>query len=66
MHIRHWFVTLITDEEGLATVEYAVLLAGLIIGLSVTWQPLADVMISTGEEAEEVIAAGAVTGVSCQ
>lgn len=66
MHIRHWFVTLITDEEGLATVEYAVLLAGLIIGLSVTWQPLADVMVSTGEETEQIIAAGGVTGVSCR
>ncbi len=66
MQIRHWFVTLITDEEGLATVEYAVLLAGLIVGLSVTWQPLADVMVSTGEETEQIIAAGGVTGVSCR
>ncbi len=66
MKIRYWFVTLITDEEGLATVEYAVLLAGLIIGLSVTWQPLADVMVSTGEETEQIIAAGGVTGVSCR
>jgi len=66
MHIRHWFVTLITDEEGLATVEYAVLLSVLIVGLTVTWQPLADVMVSTGEEAEEAIAAGGLTGVGCQ
>ena len=66
MQIRHWLVTLIGDEQGLATVEYAVLLAGLIIGLSVTWQPIADVMVSTGEETEQVIAAGGVTGVSCR
>ena len=66
MQIRHWFVTLIRDEQGLATVEYAVLLAGLIIGLSVTWQPLADVMVSTGEETEQVIAAGGLTGVGCR
>ncbi len=66
MQIRHWFVTLIRDEQGLATVEYAVLLAGLIIGLSVTWQPLADVMVSTGEETEQAISAGTLTGVRCQ
>ena len=66
MYIRQRLVTLIRDEQGLATVEYAVLLAGLIIGLSVTWQPLADVMVSTGEETEQIIAAGGVTGVSCR
>ena len=66
MQIRQWLVTLIRDEQGLATVEYAVLLAGLIIGLSVTWQPLADVMISTGEETEQAISAGGLAGVRCQ
>ena len=66
MHIRHWFVTLITDEEGLATVEYAVLLSVLIVGLSVTWQPLGDAMINTGEKTQQVIAVGGVTGVGCQ
>ena len=66
MQIRHWLVTLIRDEQGLATVEYAVLLAGLIVGLSVTWQPLADVMVSTGEETEQAISAGGVAGVRCQ
>jgi len=66
MQIRHWLVTLIRDEQGLATVEYAVLLAGLIVGLSVTWQPLADVMVSTSEETEQAISAGGVAGVRCQ
>ncbi len=66
MHIRPWFVTLIRDEEGVATVEYAVLLAALIVGLSVTWQPLGDAMINAGEETQQVIAAGGVTGVSCR
>ncbi len=66
MHIQHWFVTLIRDEEGLATVEYAILLAGLIVGLSVTWQPLATVMANTAEETEQVIAAGGLTGVGCR
>ncbi len=66
MSIQHWFVMLIRDEQGLATVEYAVLLAGLVIGLSVTWQPLADVMISTGEETEQAISSGGLAGVRCQ
>ena len=66
MHIRPWFVTLIRDEEGVATVEYAVLLAGLIIGLSVTWQPLGDAMSNTSEETQQVIAAGGITGVGCR
>ncbi len=66
MSIRQCFITLIRDEEGLATVEYAVLLAGLIIGLSVTWQPLGDAMSNTGEKTQQAIAAGEVTGVGCQ
>jgi len=66
MQIRHWLVTLIRDEEGVATVEYAVLLAALIIGLSVTWQPLGNAMINTGERTHQVISAGGVTGVSCR
>lgn len=66
MHIRQWFVMLIRDEQGLATVEYAVLLAGLIIGLSVTWQPLGDAMSNTGEKTQQVIAAGELTGVGCR
>jgi len=48
MHIRQCFITLIRDEEGVATVEYALLLAGLIVGLSVTWQPLGNTMANTG------------------
>ena len=66
MHIRPWFVTLIRDEEGVATVEYAVLLAALIVGLSVTWQPLGDAMSNTGEKTHQVIAAGGLTGVGCR
>ncbi|MCK4323345.1 MAG: hypothetical protein KAW89_02355 [Armatimonadetes bacterium] len=66
MQIRHWLVTLIRDEQGLATVEYALLLAGFIVGLSVTWQPLGDVMVSTGDETQQVIAAGGLTGVACR
>ncbi len=66
MNIRQLFITLIRDEEGAATVEYAVLLAALIVGLSVTWQPLGDAMINTGEKTQQIIAVGGVTGVGCQ
>jgi len=66
MHIRQCFMTLIGDEEGLTTVEYAVLLSVLVVGLTVTWQPLVDVMVTTGQETEQVIAAGGVTGVGCR
>jgi len=66
MNLRQCFMTLIRDEEGLATVEYAVLLSVLIVGLSVTWQPLGDAMINTGEKTQQVIAVGGVTGVACQ
>ncbi len=66
MHIQHWFATLIRDEQGLTTVEYAVLLSAIIIGMTVTWQPLLSVMVNTGEQTEQVIAAGGMTGVGCQ
>ena len=59
-------MTLIRDEEGAATVEYAVLLAALIVGLSVTWQPLGDAMANTGDKTQGLIAAGVLTGVACQ
>ncbi len=62
MNIRQLFITLIRDEEGAATVEYAVLLAALIV----TWQPLGDAMINTGEKTQQIIAVGGVTGVGCQ
>ena len=66
MQIRHWLVALIRDEQGLSTVEYAVLLSAIIIGLTVTWQPLIGVMANTGEQTEQAIAAGGLTGVSCR
>ena len=66
MHIQHWFTTLIRDEQGLATVEYAVLLSAIIIGMTVTWQPLVGVMVHTSHETELAIAAGGVSGVGCR
>ena len=55
MHIRPWFVTLIRDEEGLATVEYAVLLAVLIIGSGAIWQVLVSAMTTPTEQAAQVV-----------
>ncbi len=66
MHILQWFRTLIRDEQGLATVEYAVLLSAIIIGLTVTWQPIIGVMAHTSKETEQLIAAGGVSGVGCR
>jgi len=42
---------LIRDEEGLATVEYAVLLAGLIIGSAGIWQVIVSAMTIPTEQA---------------
>jgi len=66
MYLVHSCRTLIRDEEGLSTVEYAVLLSAIIVGLTVTWQPLVGVMANTGEQTEQVIAAGGLTGVGCR
>ena len=55
MHIGHWFVTLIRDEEGLATVEYAVLLAGLIIGAAGIWQVIVGAMTTPVEQAGQSV-----------
>ncbi len=55
MHIQHWFATLIRDEEGLATVEYAVLLAGLVIGSAAIWQVIVSAMTTPTEQAGQVV-----------
>ncbi len=55
MHIGHWFVTLIADEEALATVEYAVLLAGLIIGSAAIWQVIVSAMTTPTAQAAQVV-----------
>ncbi len=55
MHILHWFVTLIRDEEGLATVEYAVLLAGLIVGAGAIWQIIVSAMTTPTEQAAQSV-----------
>ena len=55
MHIQHWLATLIRDEEGLATVEYAVLLAGLIIGSAVIWQVMVSAMTTPTAQAAEAV-----------
>ena len=55
MHIRQCFITLIRDEEGLATVEYAVMLAGLIIGSAVIWQVMVSAMTTPTAQAAEAV-----------
>ena len=55
MHIQHWFLTLIRDEEGLTTVEYALLLAGLIIGAAAIWQVMVTAMTTPTAQAAEAV-----------
>ncbi len=55
MHIGHWFVTLIADEDGLVAVEYAVLLSGLIIGAGAIWQVLASALTTPVEQAGQSV-----------
>ncbi len=55
MQIRYWFVTLIADEDGLVTVEYAVLLSGLIIGAGAIWQVLASALTTPAEQAGQSV-----------
>jgi len=55
MNIQYRFLTLTRDEEGLATVEYAVLLAGLIIGSAVIWQVMVSAMTTPTAQAAEAV-----------
>ncbi len=55
MHIWQWFATLIRDEQGLVTVEYAVLLSGLIIGAGAIWQVLASALTTPAEQAGQSV-----------
>lgn len=55
MRLYHKVQLLIADDAGLTTVEYAVLLSGLIIGLCVTWQSLGDAMVGIVEDTTKAI-----------
>jgi Flp pilus assembly pilin Flp len=55
MHILQRFRTLIRDEQGLATVEYAVLLSGLIVGAGAIWQVLTSALTTPAEQAGQSI-----------
>jgi len=55
MHIRQWLVTLIGDEQGLVTVEYAVLLSGLIVGAGAIWQVMVSAMATPADQAGQAI-----------
>ncbi len=43
------------DQEGLTTVEYALILSVLIVGLCVTWQPLGHAVVGIAEDTSEAI-----------
>ncbi len=55
MRIGRCFATLIRDEQGLATVEYAVLLSGLIIGAGAIWQVLTGALATPAEQAGQSV-----------
>ncbi|MCK4323344.1 MAG: hypothetical protein KAW89_02350 [Armatimonadetes bacterium] len=55
MRIGRWFATLIRDEEGLVTVEYAVLLSGLIVGAGAIWQVLTNALTTSAEQAAQSV-----------
>jgi len=55
MRIGRCFATLIRDEEGLVTVEYAVLLSGLIVGAGAIWQVLASALTTPAEQAAQSV-----------
>ena len=55
MRLYHKVQLLMADEAGLTTVEYALILSVLIVGLCVTWQPLGDAMVGIAEDTAEAI-----------
>jgi len=55
MYIQHWLATLIRDEEGLVTVEYAVLLAGLTVGSAGMWQVIVSAMTTPTDQAAQIV-----------
>jgi len=46
------------DEEGVATVEYALLLSGLVVGGASVWQVLGDAIKNTITEVANTISSG--------
>jgi len=55
MYNDYSLALLIRDEAGLATVEYAVLLAGLIIGSTAIWQIMVGAMTTPTAQAAETV-----------
>ena len=49
------------DEEGVATVEYALLLSVLIVGMASVWQILRDAVAYALADAANTISSGSVT-----
>ena len=55
MRISLWCQRLITDEDGVSTVEYALLLSAIVLGLTVTWHSLGDGMVKVVGDTNEVL-----------
>ena len=54
------------DELGLATVEYALLLSGLIVGLCATWHPLGEAVAGAVGDTTEVLTPPGQGGLACE
>ncbi len=53
--MRIWCQRFITDEDGVTTVEYALLLSAIAVGLTVTWHSLGDSMVKVVGDTNEVL-----------
>lgn len=65
MHIRDRLQLFREDEHGLTTVEYALLLSAIAVGLAVTWQALGDSMVGVVDDTNEALVPNQ-GGISCQ
>ncbi len=53
--MRIWCQRLITDQDGVTTVEYALLLSAIAVGLTVTWHSLGDGMVKVVGDTNEIL-----------
>ena len=65
MRLHHWVHKLIADQEGLTTVEYALLLSGLLIGAGVLWSPLRCAVLGIVGDTGDALGTAADRGCGC-
>ena len=65
MNMRDWLQSFTEDQQGLTTVEYALLLSAIAVGLAVTWQALGDSMVGVVDDTNEALAP-TQSGIGCQ